>query len=130
MPGIRFANLILHTELRWHNGPPRGREGRRGDTGLRPVPPRRTGPRDLRLASGFRGGPRRTRRFDPAVPTAGDPRAAGEEARPRGGRERHHPGGRQTRGFEEPPPPTGGRGTGHPAARGTPDSRVAPEGAL
>src|SRR2546426_7485907 len=105
MPGIRFANLILHTELRWHNGPPRGREGRRGDTGLRPVPPRRTGPRDLRLASGFRGGPRRARRFDPAVPTAGDPPAAGGEARPRGGPGNHHPRGVLTRGFLKTPRP-------------------------
>src|SRR3989442_16037538 len=96
MPGIRFANLILHTELRWHNGPPRGREGRRGDTGLRPLPPRRTVPRDLRLASGFRGGPRRARRFDPAVPTAGGPPAGGWEGRPPGGRERHETRGGYT----------------------------------
>src|SRR2546427_3257167 len=114
MPGIRFANLILHTELRWHNGPPRGREGRRGDTGLRPLPPRRTGPRDLRLASWFRGGPRRARRFDPAVPTAGDPPAAGEDARPRGGRERHHRGGVPARGFGETPPRKGRGGKGAP----------------
>src|SRR2546427_7061182 len=107
MPGIRFANLILHTELRWRNGPPRGREGRRGDTGLRPLPPRRTGPRDLRLASGFRGGPRRARRLDPAVPTAGEPPAGGAEGRPRGGPEKHPPGGGPTPVFVETPPPKG-----------------------
>src|SRR3989442_10352093 len=101
MPGIRFANLILHTELRWHNGPPRGREGRRGDTGLRPLPPRRTGPRDLRLASWFRGGPRRARRFDPAVPTAGETPAAGQKDRPRGSREKHYSRGAQPTGFDK-----------------------------
>src|SRR2546428_8278129 len=93
MPGIGFANLILHTELRWHNGPPRGREGRRGDTGLRPVPPRRTGPRVLRLASGFRGGPRRARRFDPAVPPAGRLPVAGYGRWPGDGRAGHQTGG-------------------------------------
>src|SRR2546428_10116907 len=126
MPGIRFANLILHTELRWHNGPPRGREGRRGDTGLRPLPPRRTGPRDLRLASWFRGGPRRARRFDPAVPTAGGPRAAGRKGRPRGGRERQHRGGRLTPGFAEPRRPGGGGGTGPPRPPRSPVARVRP----
>src|SRR2546428_11280439 len=110
MPGIRFANLILHTELRWHNGPPRGREGRRGDTGLRPLPPRRTGPRDLRLASWFRGGPRRARRFDPAVPTAGDTPGAGAEWPPREGRGRNQPGGLPPPVFSKTPRRNGGGG--------------------
>src|SRR2546427_9088910 len=118
MPGIRFANLILHTELRWRNGPPRGREGRRGDTGLRPLPPRRTGPRDLRLASGFRGGPRRARRLDPAVPTAGGPPAGGEEGRPPGGRGNQNRGGGSDRGFAKTLPPKGRGGTRPPPPLG------------
>src|SRR2546428_12757363 len=118
MPGIRFANLILHTELRWHNGPPRGREGRRGDTGLRPLPPRRTGPRDLRLASWFRGGPRRARRFDPAVPTAGGPPAGGGGGPPRGGRGKQPPRGASGRGFVKTPRPRGGGGKGAPGPCG------------
>src|SRR2546425_11309445 len=114
MPGIRFANLILHTELRWRNGPPRGREGRRGDTGLRPLPPRRTGPRDLRLASGFRGGPRRARRLDPAVPTAGGPPTAGGGGPPPGGRGSDSPGGGPCTAFEGTPARTGRWGTRPP----------------
>src|SRR2546423_14906620 len=108
------------------DGPPRDREGRRSDAGLRPPLAGRTGPRDLGPPPRVRRGARGTGRLDPPVPAACDPRAPRPDVRPDEGGTGDPRRRLQARGLEEPCRRMGRGEAGPPVHSGTAEATARP----